>query len=68
LEDYKTSSTFLTGIPYPTIVKLSRERIVKRKRRFDGGKSRELNPARAKLLRDTDYKKYKRNEIPAIYD
>jgi hypothetical protein len=54
----------LTGIPYTTMVKLVREGIVKR--RLDAGKSIKLNPAMAKLLGDTVYEDYKRNEIPTI--
>jgi hypothetical protein len=50
----------LTGIPYPTMVKLSRERIVKRKRRFDAGKSRELNPARTQSTKNTKEMKFQR--------
>jgi hypothetical protein len=70
----ETSSTFnWYSLPnHGTMVKLSREEIVKKKRRFDAGKSRELNPATAKLLKKiklqnyTVYEKYKRNEIATI--
>lgn len=59
-------TSILTHVPYSTVCEILRKGPQRRKRRFDAGVSKELDPTITKFLRNIIYEKYKVNELPTV--
>lgn len=56
----------LTEVSTSTVYRIIKNGVKPRKIRSDKGTSKDLDPPKAKLLRDIIYDKYKKNEIPTV--
>lgn len=59
-------TSYLTKVPLSTIYRILKKGVTERKVRFDAEKPKEIDTSHVKLLRDTIYDKYRKNEIPTI--
>ncbi|KAJ8953023.1 hypothetical protein NQ318_015385 [Aromia moschata] len=59
-------TSFLTDVPLSTLARLIKTGPKKRKTRSDKGVEKKLDTTTVKLLRDTIYEKYKKNEIATV--